>query len=86
MVSYHQWVSASLQRAETDAEQHDRWERVVVDEPSAVGITVTPVQCQVSVGVAREKHRAKINLQRNGLHSTIHADVPLSCWKRMKYN
>ncbi len=85
-MSYHKWVSTGLQRAETDAKQHDRRERVVVDEPSAVGITVTPIQRQVSVGVAREKHRAKINLQSYGLHSTIHADVPLSCWERLKYH
>lgn len=83
-VSYHKWVSTGLQRAETDAKQHDRRERVVVDEPSAVGITVPPIQRQVNVGVAREKHRAKINLQSYGLHSTIHADVPLSCWERLK--
>ncbi len=59
-MSYHKWVSTGLQRAETDAKQHDRRERVVVDEPSAVGIAVPPIQRQVNVGVAREKHWAKL--------------------------
>lgn len=81
-VSYHQWVSARLQGVETDAKQHNRRKGVVVDEASAVGIPMTPIKCQVSVGVARKKHRAKINLQRYGLHSTIHTDVPLSCGEK----
>lgn len=43
---------------------------------------MAPVQGQVSVGVAREKHRAKVNFQSNGLYSTVHADVSLSYKKK----
>lgn len=39
---------------------------------------MAPVQGQVSVSVAREKHRAEVNLQSDSLYSTVHADVPLS--------
>lgn len=43
-----------------------------------MGITMASVQCQVSVSIAGEKHWAEINLQSDGLYSTVHTDVPLS--------
>lgn len=45
---------------------------------------MAPIQGQVSVNVAREKHRAEVNLQGDGLYSTVHTDVPLSYRKKKK--
>lgn len=77
-ILYHQAVAAGLQRAETDAEQDRRGEGVVVDEASALCVTVAPVQGQVCVGVAREEHGAEVDLQGDGLNPAVHADVPLT--------
>lgn len=49
-----------------------------------MGITMAPIQGQVSVSVAREKHRAEVNLQSDGLYSTVHTDVPLSYRNKSK--
>lgn len=59
---YHQAVATGLQSAEADAEQDRRGEGVVVHEATALGVTVVTVQSQVCVRVAREKHRAEVDL------------------------
>lgn len=43
------------------------------------------IQGQVSVGVAGKKHRAKINFQSDGLHPTVHTDVPLSYREKKRH-
>lgn len=85
-MSYHKQVATCLQCAKADAEQYHCREGVVVNESSTVSITMAPIQGQVSVSVAREKHRAEVNLQSDGLYSTVHADVPLSYRKKSSFH
>lgn len=54
LVVYHQAVTASLQSAEADAEQHRSGEGVVVYEATTLGVTVVTVQGQICFSVARE--------------------------------
>lgn len=75
---YHQAVSAGFQGAEADAEQDRCGECVVVDEAAALGVTMVTVQGQIRIGVAGEQNRAEVDLQGDGLHAAVHADVPLS--------
>lgn len=79
-ILYHQAVTAGLQGAETDAEQHRCGKGVVVDEATALCITVATVQGQICVSVAGEEHGAEVDLQGDGLNPAIHTDVPLS-WR-----
>ena len=79
-ILYHQAVTAGLQSAETDAEQDRCGEGVVVDEATALGVSVATVQGQVCVGVAGEEHGAEVDLQGDGLNPTVHTDVPLT-WR-----
>lgn len=79
---YHQAVTTGFQGAQTDAEQDCCGEGVVINEASALGVSVATVQGQIGVGVAREKHRAEVDLQGDGLNSTVHTDVPLTCRHR----
>ncbi len=79
---YHQAVTTGLQSAETDAEQDRSGEGVVVDEATALGVTVVTIQGQICVGVAGEEHGAEVNLQSDGLNAAVHTDVPLSWSKR----
>lgn len=83
-MSYHQRVPAGLQGVEADAEEHRRGEGVVVDEAATVRVAMAPVQRQVRVRVAREEHRTEVDLQGDGLHTAVHADVSLRCrgWQR----
>lgn len=37
------------------------------------------IEGQVSVGVARKENRAEVDFEGDGLHPTVHADIPLSC-------
>lgn len=37
------------------------------------------IEGQVSVSVAREENRAKVDFEGDGLHPTVHTDVPLRC-------
>lgn len=80
-ILYHQAVSAGLQSAETDAEQDHCGEGVVVDEATALGITVVTVEGQICVGVAGVEHGAEVDLQGDGLNPAVHADVPLT-WRK----
>lgn len=79
---HHQAVTAGLQGAETDAEQDRRGEGVVVDEASALGVSVVTVQGQVGVSVARKQYGAEVDLDGDGLNSAVHVDVPLTCRNR----
>ena len=75
--SYHQGVATGLERVEADAEEHYGREGVVVDEASAMCVAVASVEGQICVGVAREQHWAKVDLQGDGLHPAVNADVSL---------
>lgn len=77
---YHQAVTAGLQGAEADAEQDRCGEGVVVDEASALGVTVASIQGQICISVAGEQHRAEVDFQGDGLNPAVHTDVPLS-WR-----
>ena len=79
-ILYHQAVTTGLQSVETDAEQDRCGEGVVIDEATALGITVVTVQGQICVRVAREEHGAEVDLQGDGLNTTVHTDVPLT-WR-----
>lgn len=79
-ILYHQAVAAGLQSAETDAEQDCCGEGVVVDEATALGVTMVTVQGQICVSVAREEHGAEVDLQGDGLNPAVHTDVPLT-WR-----
>ncbi|TNN59863.1 hypothetical protein EYF80_029912 [Liparis tanakae] len=56
-------VTAGLQSAEADAEQDRRGEGVVVDESTALSVTIATVQGQICVGIAGEEHGAEVDLQ-----------------------
>ncbi len=79
-ILYHQTVTAGLQSAETDAEQDRCGEGVVVDEATALCVTVVTVQGQICVGVAGEEHGAEVDLQGDGLNPAVNTDVPLT-WR-----
>lgn len=83
-ILYHQTVTAGLQSAETDAEQDRCGEGVVVDEATALRITVATIQGQICVGVAREEHGAKVDLQGDGLNPAVNTDVPLTWRNRVE--
>lgn len=40
---------------------------------------MTTVEGQVSVGVAGKEDGAEVDLEGDGLHPTVHTDIPLSC-------
>lgn len=77
-MSHHQHVSTGFQCAEANAEQHCCGECVVVDEAAALSIAVMSVQGQVGISVTRVEHWTEIDLQCDGLHTTVHSDIPLS--------
>lgn len=37
------------------------------------------IEGKVRVGVARKENRAEIDLEGDGLHPAVHADIPLRC-------
>lgn len=82
MASYHQSIATRLQSGQADTEEDHGRKGVVVDEAPAVGISMTTVEGQVSIGVAGKQHGAKVYFEGDGLHPTVHTDVPLRCEKR----
>lgn len=81
---YHQRVAARLQRGQAYAENHNGRKGVVVDESSAVSVAVASIEGQVGVGVPGEEDGAEVDLEGDGLHSAVDADVPLSWAKGQK--
>lgn len=79
-ILYHQVVTAGLQSAEADAEQDSRGERVVVDEATALGVTVATVQGQIYVSVAGKQYGTEVDLYGDGLNPAVYTDVPLT-WR-----
>lgn len=75
--SYHQGVSTGLQRGQADAEDDDGGKSVVVDKSSTVSVSMATVEGQVRIGVSREENRTEVDLESDGLHATVHADVSL---------
>lgn len=61
-IPHHQRVPTGLQCAQADTEEHSCGEGVVVYEASAMGISMTAVQCQVGISVSRVQHRTEVNL------------------------
>lgn len=41
------------------------------------------IEGQVGVGVAGEEDRAEVEFEGDGLHPTVHADIPLRCKTRI---
>lgn len=80
---YHQRIAAGLQRRQANTENHNGRKGVVVDESSAVSVAVASIEGQVGVGVSREEDRAEVDLEGDGLHAAVDADVPLS-WAKGK--
>lgn len=83
---YHQRIAAGLQRRQADTENHNGRKGVVVDESSAMSVAVASIEGQVGVGVSREEDGAEVDLEGDGLHSAVDADVPLSWAKGQKVN
>lgn len=75
--SYHQGIATGFQRGQADAKYHHSRKGVVVDEAAALRVPVASVEGQVGVGVARKEHRAEVDLQGDGLHPAVNADIPL---------
>lgn len=75
--SYHQSVATGLQRGQADGKYHNSRKSVVVDEAAALSVSMAPVEGQVSVSVTRKEDRAEVDLQGDGLHAAVSADVPL---------
>jgi len=77
--SYHQRIATGLQRRQADTKDYHSWKCVIVDETTAVGISMATIEGHVSVCVARKEDRAEVDLEGDGLHPTVHTDIPLRC-------
>lgn len=75
--SYHQGIATGFQRGQAHAKYHHSRKSVVVDEAAALSVAVATVEGQVSVGVARKEDWAEVDLQGDGLHPAVNADIPL---------
>lgn len=76
---YHQWTATGLQCCQADTKDYDSGEGVVINESTAMGISVATIEGQVSVGVAGEEDRTEVDFEGDGLHPTVHTDIPLRC-------
>lgn len=75
--SYHQSIATGFQRGQADGEYHDSGKGVVIDEAAALSISMATVEGQVSVSVTRKEDGAEVDLEGDGLHATVNADIPL---------
>lgn len=82
---YHQGIAAGLQRRQAYTKNYNSGEGVIVDESSAMSVSVASIEGQVSVGVSGEEDGAEVDLEGDGLHSAVDTDVPLSCKRAHKH-
>lgn len=77
-IPHHQSIPTGLQSAQTDAEEHGCGEGVVVYETSALDVSMSTIQGQVNISVSGVKHRAEVNLKRDGLNATVYTDISVA--------
>lgn len=82
--SYHQGIATGFKGCQADAKDYNSGEGVVIDKPSAVGISMATIKGQISVSVAREENRTEIDLECDCLDPAVHTDVSLSCKRGTK--
>lgn len=81
---YHQSIATGLQCGQADTKDYNSGKGVVIDESTTVSISMATIECQICVSVARKKHWAEVDLEGDGLHPTVHTDIPLRCTQNTK--